>query len=190
MPLADKEAEFEDLWEQMEELTESGDKADKKLARAIAKHLVSYAGLPRSYGIRAHMALASLVYARDVLRDAEQNNAKIHVMIPSKLQAELQIIREAYKSKETEAMIVIDEDEAAEDTSESPRTTTAQLGLGTQEEPIDLTLEYDSTPFENTCGRSLGDPACDQVETKARSGLSLWPRSKYSYARPEYISSK
>ncbi|KAH0366323.1 hypothetical protein KCU65_g5489, partial [Aureobasidium melanogenum] len=192
MSLTNKEAEFEDLWEQMEELAELGDKADMKLARAIARHLVTYAELPSSYGIRAHLALASLVCARDALHEAEENEAKTQVRIPSELQAELQTIREAYKSKETKEVTVIEGDVDAEVSSASTLPTTLQLGLGTQEEPIDLTLEHDPTSFEYTSSKPLVNPACDHVGgTKVRStGFSLWPRSKHSYTRPQSIPSK
>lgn len=88
------------------------------------------------------------------------------------------MIREPYKSKETKEVIVIEEDEAGEDTSASTLPTIPQLGLGTQEQPIDLTIEYDSTPFGYTGGKSVVNPTCDHVETEVRSGFSLWPRSK------------
>ncbi|KAG9636432.1 hypothetical protein KCU64_g14589, partial [Aureobasidium melanogenum] len=198
-----KEEEFEDLWDRMERFAESGNDE----SRDIARRLVSYTELPRSYAIRAHMALASLAYAQDDLHEAEANHAKIHVKASSKLQAELQIIKEAYKSKKTDKFIVVAEDEAAENASGSTLTTTAQLGPGSHEEPIDLTVEYGSqeepidltiehhpTRFENTCGRSHVDPACDHTAgTEVWStGFSLWPRSKRSssYTRPQCISSK
>lgn len=193
MPLTKKEKDFEVHWDRMEKLAKSGGKAERKLSRKLARRLVSFTGLPRSYGIRAHMALASLACAQDSRHEAEENHMKIHAKVPSKLQAELQIIREAYKSKKTEDLIVIEGDEAAEDASGSTLTTTAQLRSGSHEEPIDLTIEHgsqqepidltfehDPTLFENTSGESHVDPASDHVkETGFRStGFSFWPRSK------------
>ncbi|KAG9729917.1 hypothetical protein KCU73_g11995, partial [Aureobasidium melanogenum] len=155
---------------------------------------------------RAHMALASLACAQDSLHEAEENHMKIHAKVPSKLQAELQNIREAYKSKKTEELIVIEGDEVAEDVSGSTPTTTAQLSSGSheepiltiehgsQQEPIDLTLEHDPTLFENTSGKSHVDPISDHVkETGFRStGFSFWPRSKHSSSctHPQCVSPK
>ncbi|KAH0253951.1 hypothetical protein KCU91_g18242, partial [Aureobasidium melanogenum] len=186
MPHTDKnEAGFEDLWDRMERLAKSGDETERRSSRILARRLLSYTELPRSYAIRAHMALASLACAQDALHEAEDSHAKIPVKVPSKLQAELQITREAYKSKETEEMIVIEGDEEPIDLT---------VECGTQEEPIDLTLEHDPTPFENTSGKSYVDPACDHVEgAEVRStGFSLWPRFKRSssYTHQHCISSK
>ncbi|KAG9636653.1 hypothetical protein KCU64_g14506, partial [Aureobasidium melanogenum] len=194
MPHTDKnEAGFEDLWDRMERLAKSGDETERRSSRILARRLLSHTELPRSYAIRAHMALASLACAQDALHEAEDSHAKIPVKVPSKLQAELQITREAYKSKDTEEMVVIEGDEGPEDASGFTLSTTAQLGsgsheepidltveCGTQEEPIDLTLEHDSTPFENTSGKSYVDPACDHVGgAEVRStGFSFWPRFK------------
>ncbi|KAG9512217.1 hypothetical protein KCV07_g9598, partial [Aureobasidium melanogenum] len=207
MPLTKKEKDFEVHWDRMEKLAKSGGKAERKLSRKLARRLVSFTGLPRSYGIRTHMALASLACAQDSRHEAGENHMKIHAKVPSKLQAELQIIREAYKSKKTEDLIVIEGDEAAEDASGSTLTTTAQLRSGSHEEPIDLTIEHgsqqepidltfehDPTLFENTSGESHVDPASDHVkETGFRStGFSFWPRSKHSSSctHPQCVSSK
>lgn len=186
MSHADEKAEFEDLWDQMEKLAKSRDEAERNRSRNIAKDLVSYTDLPRPSRIRAHMALALLVCPRDALHKAKKNHATIH----AKVSSELQIIREAYKNKETEESVVNERDEAVEETSASTLTRTPQLGPGSQEEPIDLTFEHgsqeepidltfdhDSGYFENTSSLLRANCAGSHVEgTEVLStGFSLWP---------------
>lgn len=165
MPHVTAKEVFEDLWDQMEELSKSCDRKDGKLSRGIARHLVGYVNLPQSYRIRAHMALTSVLCAQDTLRDAEDDYAEVrakistgrHTQIQAELHAELQAIREAYKDDSTEERFVTPEDETVEDTTSSPSTTTTQLGPGSQEDPIDLTLEDDMEPENNTCDQSPAD---------------------------------
>lgn len=156
---------FEDLWDQMEELSKSCDRADGKLSRGIARHLVGYVDLPQSYRIRAHMALTSVLCAQDTLRDAEMDYAEVqakvstgrHAQIQAELHAELQAIREAYQNNSTEEWTLTTEDETVEDNTSSPSTTTNQLGPGSQEDPIDLTLEDDTDPENSTSDQSPAD---------------------------------
>jgi hypothetical protein len=127
---------FEELWEQMEELSRSCDKADGKLARGISRHLVDHFNLSRSYRIRAHMALTFLLCAQDDLRDAEKDHAEVqckisaglHTQLQEKLHAELKAIREAYDHDATEERAVTPETESAEETIASTPTETTQLG--------------------------------------------------------------
>ena len=164
MPHVTVEEVFEDLWDQMEELSKSCDISDGKLSRGIARHLVGFIDLPQSYRIRAHMALTSVLCAQDALRDAEENYAEVqakvstgrHAQIQAELHTELQAIREAYKNDSIKERFVTPEDEAVEDTTSSPSTATTQRGFGSQEDPIDLTLEDDSAPEHNA---SDGSPA-------------------------------
>lgn len=189
MPLTGQEAKFEELWDQMEKLAQSDGKVEKKLSRSIARHLVKDSELSQSYRIRAHLALALLVCARDALREAEEAYAETHSEIPhelhakmqAELQVELRIIREAYKGKETgEKTAVEEENNSVEDASASALTATTQLGAGSQEHPIDLTVEHDPTPFENTSDRShvnLDDKQVGKTDTLS-TGFSLWSRVK------------
>lgn len=189
MPLTDMEAEFEDLWDEMERLAKSGNEAERKRSCDIARDLVSYTDLPRSYRIRAHMALASLVCPQDALHEAKKKHAKIH----DKVSSELQIMRKAYKNKGTEEGVVGEGDGPAEDASPYTFTITAQLQPGSQEEPIDLTVEdgnqdqpidltvdHDSGYFENTSSIIRANRDDNHVEgTEVLStGFSLWPRYK------------
>lgn len=165
MSYISQEDAFEDLWDQMEELARSCDRADGKLSRGIARHLVGYVDLPQSYRIRAHMALTSVLCAQDTLRDSEKDYAEVqvkvstgrHTQIQAELHAELQAIREAYKNNSTEDLGAILEEETVDDTTSSPSTETAQLRSGSREDPIDLTLEDDTHPENNTSDHSPAD---------------------------------
>ncbi|CAD0108840.1 unnamed protein product [Aureobasidium uvarum] len=137
MAHADKQADFEELWVQLEMFAKSRDKTDRKQSRVIAEHLVvGYSELSRSYHIRAYMALASLLCARDSLREVAEGRVEVQTEIRAELRArilfelqtELRTIREAYKNKTTSVSTLI---------------VTTRLGPGSQEEPIDLTLEDD-----------------------------------------------
>ncbi|CAD0089192.1 unnamed protein product [Aureobasidium mustum] len=173
----------------MEKLAKSDRKVEKKLSRSIARRLVKDSELSRSYRIRAHLALALLVCARDDLREAEEAYAETHSRIPpelhAKMQAELQVelraIREAYKGKETgERTAVEGENNSVEDASASALTATAQLSAGSEEHPIDLTVEHDSTPYGNTSGKScvnLDDKRTGKTDVIS-TGFSLWSRVK------------
>ncbi|KAK6007804.1 hypothetical protein QM012_004618 [Aureobasidium pullulans] len=154
MPLADKEAGIKDLWDQMEKLAKS----------------VSYTELPQSCGIRSHMTMVLLLCVRDALY-GEKNHAEIHAKVAS----ELQLIREAYKNKETQEPVVIEEDEAIEDTLRSSLTARALLVPGSQEEPIDLILEHDCISSGNTSGRSCVNTDCNDAEERlfVRKGSPL-----------------
>ncbi|CAD0094805.1 unnamed protein product [Aureobasidium vineae] len=165
MAHADKQAGFEKLWDQMEMLAKSRDKTDKKRSRGIAEDLVDdYSELPRSYHIRAYMALASLLCARDSLREVAEYHAEIQTearaelraKILAELQAELRTIREAYKNKAMQDCIVVEGDEAVENTQVSSLTATTQLGPGSQEELIDLTLD-DGSIFSNNNNTSYSE---------------------------------
>ena len=90
MSYISKEEIFEDLWDQMEELSKSCDRADGKLSRGIARYLVGYIDLPQSYRIRAHMALTSVLCAQDTLRDAEKDYAEVQVKVSAGRHAQIQ----------------------------------------------------------------------------------------------------
>jgi hypothetical protein len=171
---------FEDLWEQMEELSRSCDKADGKLARGIARHLVDYFDLPRSYRIRAHMALTSLLCAQDAEKDYAEVQCKIpaglHSQLQEELHAELKAIREAYDHDATEEFTSTLQDESTEDTIASTPTETPQLGPGSQEDPIDLTLDDDSSPSSNTRHESVDDSGYAEATDTPSTRFSL-PRS-------------
>jgi hypothetical protein len=175
---------FEELWEQMEELSRSCDKADGKLARGISRPLVDHFNLSRSYRIRAHMALTFLLCAQDDLRDAEKDHAEVqckisaglHTQLQEKLHAELKAIREAYDHDATEERAVTPETESAEETIASTPTETTQLGPGSQEDPIDLTLDDDSNPTKNTGYESMADSGYAEATDAPSTRFSL-PRS-------------
>jgi hypothetical protein len=180
---------FEELWEQMEELSRSCVKADGKLARGIARYLVDHINLSRSYRIRAHMALTSLLCAKDALRDAEKDYAEVqckistglHTQLQEELHAELKVIREAYDHEATEERAVTSETESAEDTTASTPTETTQLGPGSQEDPIDLTLDDDSNPTNSTGYESMADSGYAEATGTPSTQFSL-PRSMVTSA--------
>jgi hypothetical protein len=175
-----KQAVFEDLWEQMEELSKSCDKADGKLSRAIARQLVSYNDLPKSYRIRAHMALTSVLCAQDTFRDADRDYAEVqarvsaglHTQLQAELHAELQAIREAYEKDAAEEWTANLQDESIEN-----RTAAAQLSAGSQEDPIDLTLEDDSDTSDNTSENSYHDSGYEEATDVLSARSSLPPDS-------------
>ncbi|KAH0294000.1 hypothetical protein M436DRAFT_81927 [Aureobasidium namibiae CBS 147.97] len=165
MSYISEEEAFEDLWDQMEELSKSCDRADGKLSRGIARYLIGYINLPQSYRIRAHMALTSVLCAQDTLRDAEEDYAEVqvkvsagrHAQMQAELHAELQGIRETYKEKVSDKWTVDDEDETADEIATSTLTESPQRGPGSQEDPIDLTLENESSSEDNTNDQSPVD---------------------------------
>jgi hypothetical protein len=185
MSYADPEEAFEDLWDQMEELSKSCDEADGKLSRAIARHLVHCVDLPQSYRIRAHMALASLLCAQDNFRDAKTDYAEVgakisaglHAALQTELHAELQAIKMAYKKDAMKTWGVTLDDEPVEDTSASTLAATDQLGPGSQDDPIDLTLEDDSSLFENIGNESFVDSGYAEASDISSTRFSLPPRS-------------
>jgi hypothetical protein len=185
MSYANPEKVFEDLWDQMEELSKSCDKADGKLSRGIARHLVRCVDLPQSYRIRAHMALASVLCAQDTFRDVEKDHeevrakisAGLHAALQAELHAELRAIREAYKKDTTETRNVTLDDEPVDDTTASTLAGTDQLGPGRQEDPIDLTLEDNSSASDNTGNESSVDFGYVEASDISSTRFSLPPRS-------------
>lgn len=175
-----KQAVFEDLWEQMEELSKSCDKADGKLSRAISRHLVSYSDLPKSYRIRAHMALTSVLCAQDTFRDAEKDYAEVqarvsaglHAHLQAELHAELRAIREAYEKDAAEEWTANLQDESIENL-----TAAVQLSAGSQEDPIDLTLEDDSDTSNRTSDSSFNDSGYKEATDVLSARFSLPPDS-------------
>jgi hypothetical protein len=180
MSYPSKQAVFEDLWEQMEELSKSCDKADGKLSRAIARQLVSYNDLPKSYRIRAHMALTSVLCAQDTFRDAEKDYAEVqarvsaglHAHLQAELHAELRAIREAYEKDAAEECTANLQDEFIEN-----MTAATQLSAGSQEDPIDLTLEDDSDTSDNTSDNSFIDSGYEEATDVLSARFSLPPDS-------------
>jgi len=185
MSYMSEEEVFEDLWDQMEELSKSCDRADGKLSRGIARYLVGYIDLPQSYRIRAHMALTSVLCAQDTLRDAEEDYAEVqvkvsagrHAQIQTELHAELRGIREAYKEKAPDERNVDIEDENGDETTTSTFTESPQRGPGSQEDPIDLTFEDDSSPEDNTSDRSPVDSGYAEATDSMSARFSLSQRS-------------
>jgi hypothetical protein len=185
MSYANPEKVFEDLWDQMEELPKSCDKADGRLSRGIARHLVRCVELPQSYRIRAHMALASVLCAQDTFRAVEKDYAEVrakisaglHAALQAELHAELKAIREAYKKDATETWDVTLDGEPVEDTTAFTLAGTDQLGSGSQEDPIDLTLEDDSSPSDNTGHESFVDSGYAEASDISSTRFSLPPRS-------------
>jgi len=169
----------------MEELSKSCDRADGKLSRGIARYLVGYFDLPQSYRIRAHMALTSVLCAQDTLRDAEEDYAEVqvkvsagrHAQIQTELHAELQGIREAYKEKAPDERTVDIGDEDGDETTTSTFTESPQRGPGSQEDPIDLTFEGDSSPEDNTSDQSPVDSGYAEATDFMSARFSLSQRS-------------
>jgi hypothetical protein len=185
MSYANPEKAFDDLWDQMVELSKSCDEADGKLSRAIARHLVRCVNLPQSYRIRAHIALASLLCAQDAFRDVKKDyaevrakiSASLHAALQAELYAELQAIRAAYEKDTTKTRDITLDDETVENTTVSTLAATDQLGPGSQEDPIDLTLEDDSSPSDNPGNESFVDSGYVEASDVSSTRFSLPPRS-------------
>jgi len=196
MSYISKEEIFEDLWDQMEELSKSCDRADGKLSRGIARYLVGYIDLPQSYRIRAHMALTSVLCAQDTLRDAEKDYAEVqvkvsagrHAQIQAELHAELQGIREAYKEKAPDECTVDLGDETADENTTSTLTESPQRGPGSQEDPIDLTFEDDSSLEDNTSNQSPVDSGYAEATDFTSARFSLSQRSMVFTSTHSYVN--